>query len=513
MEKIDMCWRIRSTLCGDEPLDAPDHILQLRNISKHFPGVQALAQVNIAVRRGTIHALIGTNGAGKSTLTKIIAGVYLPSSGEIHFAGETCLFHIPSDAQAVGISTLYQELTLLSDLTVAENVFLGSEPARPLIQWGDMFAYTASMLRQMRLDFRADTKVSALSIAQRQMVQIIKALKQNARLIVMDEPTARLTDYEAEELFDVIHDLKEKGVTIIYITHRLEEIERHCDYVTILRDGKVVDTRHVSDITTRTLADMMLGRPLLEHFPRRSPHIGEELLRVQGLTRYGTLEDVDLMLHSGEMLGITGIIGAGGTALLHEIFGLDPIDEGQIYVNYRLVQIRSPQDAISYGIGLVSENRQENGLLLDMGIVENINLSLLEKVPPGPLIDHKHEAQLALHYVESLSINIPYPDFKARHLSGGNQQKVIVSKWMATNPKILLCDEPTQGIDIGAKAELYRVMDDLTRHGAGLIMVSNDITEILNVCDRVLVMKHGQVICNLRCENTDRQTILSYMMS
>lgn len=497
-------------------MEALDHILELKNISKQFPGVQALTHVNISVQRGAIHALIGTNGAGKSTLTKIIAGVHSPSSGEIRFGGKACAFQIPSDAQAVGISTLYQELMLLPELSVAENVFLGSEPqrnTRPLINWKDMYEYTETTLKQMHLDFKPETKVNALSIAQRQMVQIVKALKQNARLIVMDEPTARLTEYEAEELFGVIRQLKANGVTIIYITHRLEEIERLCDYVTILRDGEVVDTLRVPDTTPQSLSNMMLGRPLFEYFPRRSSQIGRELLRVQGLTCYGTFEDVDLMLHSGELLGITGVIGSGGTSLLHAIFGLNPIDEGQVYVDHQRVHVRSPRDAIACGIGLLSENRQENGLLLDMGVGENINLALLEKEPPGPLIDHRQEAELASHYIESLSINLPYPDFKARYLSGGNQQKVIVSKWMATEPKILLCDEPTQGIDIGAKAEIYRVMDNLAQRGAGLIMVSNDITEILNVCDRVVVMKRGHVVCNLRCEETDRHTILSYMTS
>ncbi|MCZ7543163.1 MAG: sugar ABC transporter ATP-binding protein [Anaerolineae bacterium] len=306
--------------------------------------------------------------------------------------------------------------------------------------------------------------------------------------------------------------LREGGVTILYISHRLEEVERICDYVTVLRDGRVIDTLEVAETTTRTLTNLMLGRTLLEHFPRRSARIGKELLRVQGLTRYGVFEDVDFTLHSGELLGITGVIGSGGTAILHAVFGINPADEGQVYVDHRLVQIRSPQDAIALGMGLLSEDRQEKGLVLDMGIGENINLALLEKEPRGPLIDHKQEAELALHFVESFRINIPYPAFKARYLSGGNQQKVIVSKWMATAPRILLCDEPTQGIDIGAKVEVYRVLNDLARRGVGIIMVSNDVTEILNVCDRVLVLRYGNPVCTLRCQDTDRATVMAYML-
>ncbi len=496
-------------------MDDRPNILELRNIDKHFPGVHALKGVNLSIRYGTVHALVGKNGAGKSTFTKIIAGVYPPTSGQIWFDGARRFFKIPSDAQAVGISTLYQELMLLPELSVAENILLGNEPQRPslpIINWQEMNNRTQSVLEQIGFHFNPKTKVSALSVAQRQIVQIARAFNQSARLLVMDEPTSRLTEYEAENLFRIIRKLKLDGVATIFISHRLEEIHRICDFVTVMRDGQVVDTLNVEKTSPTTISNLMLGRTLTEQFPTRSSQTGRELLRVQGLTRYGFFQDIDFTLHRGEILGITGLIGAGGTALLHAIFGIDPIDEGQIYIDRRLTKISSPQEALTHGIGMLSEDRQEKGLVLDMGIGENINLAQLEEEPPGPLINHEQEAELAQHYIKAFGINVPYPNFKVRFLSGGNQQKVIVSKWMATGPRILLCDEPTQGIDIAAKVEIYRMMNDLAHQGVGNIMVSNDITEILNVCDRVLVLRHGQPVCNLRCPDTDRDMVLEYMM-
>ncbi len=494
-----------------------DHaaILELINIDKHFPGVQALKDFNLAIQRGTVHALVGKNGAGKSTFTKIIAGVYPPTSGQIWFDGRQRSFKSPSEAQAVGISTLYQELMLLLEMTVAENILLGNEPQQssfPIINWHEMRSRTQRVLDQIGFHIKPETRVSTLSVAQQQIVQIARALMQNARLLVMDEPTSRLTEHEAKKLFNIIRTLKEDGISVIYISHRLEEIQRICDFVTVMRDGQVVATMKVEETSMSTISNLMIGRALREQFPRRAQQMGRELLRVQGLARYGVFQDIDFTLHSGEMLGITGLIGSGGTALLHAIFGIDSIDEGHIYIDRRLTEVNSPQAALKNGIGMLSEDRQANGLVLDMGIGENINLAHLENEPPGLLINHQQEAELARHYIDALRIDAPNPAFKTRFLSGGNQQKVIVSKWMATKPRILLCDEPTQGIDIGAKAEIYHLMNDLAHQGVGIVMVSNDISEILNVCDRVLVLRNGQPVCNIRCSETDRQAVLMYMM-
>lgn len=490
-------------------------ILELVNIDKHFPGVQALRDFNLSIRPGTVHALVGKNGAGKSTFTKIIAGVYPPTSGQIWFEGRPQSFKTPSEAQAIGISTLYQELMLLPDMTVAENILLGNEPqqsAWPIINWREMRIQAQQVLDQIGFPINPEARVSTLSVAQQQIVQIARALKQNARMLVMDEPTSRLTDHEAENLFRIIRNLKEDHVSVIYISHRLEEIQRICDYVTVMRDGKVVDTLKVEETPLSTITSLMIGRALDEQFPKRARLLGRELLRVQGIARYGVFQEVDFALHSGEILGITGLIGSGGTALLHALFGLDPIDEGHIYIDRKLAEITSPQTALKYGLGMLSEDRQTHGLVLDMGIGANINLTHLENDPPGLLINHQQEEELARHYINALRIDAPDPAFKTRFLSGGNQQKVIISKWMATRPRILLCDEPTQGIDISAKVEIYRLMNTLVRQGVGIIMVSNDISEILNVCDRVLVLRNGQLVYNVHCSETDRQTVLLHMM-
>ena len=489
--------------------------LELKNISKQFSSVTALTRVSLAICKGTVHALVGKNGAGKSTLTKIIAGVFPPTTGEIYVEGRLRLFQTPADAQANGISALYQELALLPGLSVAENIFLGQEPeqsALRLIDWKGIHQDTRSYLKQIDLDIDPRTRVGDLSAAQQQMVQIGRALKHNARLIVMDEPTARLTEYEIDNLFNVIRSLRDKGVTVVYISHRLEEIERLCDQVTVLRDGRVVDTLDVKQMSLTQLSNLMLGRSLVEHFPARVSRPGRELLRAHGLTHYGVFEDIDFTLHSGEILGVTGLVGSGGTALLQTIFGRSPLDEGKLYIDHRLVQIRSPREAIAHGIGLLSEDRQEEGLVLDMGVGENINLVQLDRKPHSPLINHHQEAALAERYMHNLQIEVPFPGFKVRYLSGGNQQKVIVSKWMAAAPRILLCDEPTQGIDIAAKAEIYRLMNELTDQGVGIVVVSNDVTEILNLCDRALVLRHGQPVRLLDCRETDRNTILRYIL-
>jgi ribose transport system ATP-binding protein len=489
--------------------------LELKHISKQFSGVLALQDVSLSVFPGEVHALLGENGAGKSTLTKIVGGVYPPTKGDLFLFGELQRFASPHDAQKAGIGILYQDLNLLPDLSAAENIFLGSEPQQyglPVIDWKEMLRQTVDLLRRIGMTFPPETKVSALSAAQQQMVQVVKALHHQARLIVMDEPTARLTEHEARDLFRVIQALKQEGVAIIFISHRLEEIKQICDRVTILRDGRVVDTLNVAETSLEKMTILMLGHSLAERFPQRQVQIGQELLRVQGLTRYGIFEDIDFTLHSGEILGITGMVGSGRTALLRAIFGLDSIDEGQFYLHRRLIQIRSPQDAIDGGIGLLTEDRQRQGLVLEMGVGENIMLASLENEPPGPLLDHDHEAELTNYFVKQLRINIPQMDFKTRYLSGGTQQKVVISKWLATGPHILLCDEPTQGVDIGAKTEIYRLMNELVEAGIGIVMASADMTEIRGMCDRILILYNGRIARILRRDEADETSILAYAM-
>jgi ribose transport system ATP-binding protein len=493
----------------------PPLILELRDISKHFPGVRALHSVNLSVHSGEVHALIGENGAGKSTLTKIIAGVYPPTGGQLILCGETQCFRSPHDAQQAGIGVLYQEFNLLPELSIAENIFLGNEPQQgslPLINWKQMRAQTAELLQRIGLTLEPDVLVAQLSVAQQQMVGVAKALHHNARLIVMDEPTTRLTEYECGDLFRVIQTLKLAGVAVLFISHRLEEVKRICDRATILRDGEVVATVDVRATSVEELAQLVLGRQLSEKFPPRKAQIGPEILRVRGLTRYDVFEDVSFTLNAGEILGIYGLVGSGRTALLRTIFGLDAMDEGEIYIGRHLAQIHSPQDGISYGIGLLTEDRQRQGLLLEMGVSENITLTALEHRTSGPFIDHSREFELASHYIKQLRINTPHPDFKTLYLSGGTQQKVILAKWLATGPRILLCDEPTQGVDIGGKVEIYNLMNELTGSGVGIVMVSTDLTEILKMCDRILILHAGRVSTTLVCQDTDEGTALAYAL-
>jgi ribose transport system ATP-binding protein len=487
--------------------------LEIRDVSKYFPGVQALRNVNLSVHSGEVHALVGENGAGKSTLTKIIAGVYPPSDGQVLLRGKTQRFRSPYDAQKAGIGVLYQEFNLLPELSIAENIFLGSEPQQgslPLIDWSQMHKQAGKLLKRIGLSFDPETLVAKLSIAQQQMIGVAKALHHNARLIVMDEPTTRLTEHETGDLFGLIQVLKRAGVAVIFISHRLEEVKQICDRATILRDGEVVATVEVSDTSVEELTRLVLGRRLAEKFPRRQARIGQEILRVQSLTCYDKFEDVTFTLNAGEILGVFGLVGSGRTALLRAIFGLDAVDEGQLYLDRRLAHIHSPQDAISHGLGLLTEDRQRQGLLLEMGVSENITLTALEHDTPGLWIDHSRESALTDHYIKQLRIDTPHPAFKTLYLSGGTQQKVILAKWLATGPRILLCDEPTQGVDIGGKVEIYTLMNDLAENGVGIIMVSADLTEILRMCDRFLILRAGQVVATLACDDSDEAMVLAY---
>lgn len=494
-------------------LDQMPVILELRQIAKHFPGVVALHSVNLALRQGEIHGLVGENGAGKSTLCKIIAGVYPPTSGDLLLWGKIQRFSSPYEAQQAGISILFQELNILPELSAAENIFLGSELQQrpfPVINWRKMHERARELMARVGLSCSPSTKVGSLSVAKQQAIQLIKALHHQAQLIIMDEPTTRLNELEARDLFQIMQTLKQEQVTLIFISHRLEEIKQICDRATILRQGRVVDTVEVDDTPLDTITTAMLGRRLSRRFPRRTVAPGEELLRVQGLTRYGLYEDIDFTLRAGEILGITGLVGAGCSAILRALFGMDQADEGQLFVNRHLAQFRTPRDAIAQGIGLLTDDRQHEGIILEMGVGENITLASLVDEPPGPLLDHIQEAEITDYYIKQLRINTPYPAFKTRHLSGGTQQKVILSKWMATGPRVLLCDEPTQGVDIGARTEIYRLMNDLTEDGIGIIIATADISEILGICDRFLVLHAGRVVRTSRPGETDQATVLQW---
>ncbi len=489
-------------------------ILRMEAIHKNFANGAALYDVSLEVQRGEVHMLLGENGAGKSTLMSILAGVYPCDSGQIWWHGRSVHFKSPRDAQQAGICTIYQETSLISELTVGQNIFLGNEPTRlagiPLIDRNRMIQSSQRLLRMLDLDISPDAPVADLSMADRRMVETAKALRQSADLIIMDEPTTSFTPPETDTLFQVIRTLTQRGVAIIYITHRLEEVSAIGDRATVLRDGRNVATVNLQRTTPDELTRLIAGRALEEKFPRRRPDLGHEVLQVKRLTRYGHLNDISFNVKAGEIVGIAGLRGSGRTALLRAIFGLDPFDEGTIYLNGQEVSITSPKDAIGHGIGLLTENREEQGLILEMNTADNITLAVLEQDSPTPLLRHDIEMDVAQHYIRSLNIKPPSPQHLTRYLSGGMQQKVVLARWLATKSALLMFDQPTRGIDVGSKTEIYRFMADLAEQGIAILMVSSDMPEILGMCDRILVLYEGILVASLPQAEATMEKVLAY---
>ena len=490
-------------------------VLEMKNISKSFPGVGALRNVNFDIVRGEVHVLLGENGAGKSTLMKILAGVYPPDTGQILWHGQPLQFRTPRDAHQAGINIIYQESSLIPYLSVAENVFLGNEPARlrgvPLINWGQVYDQTEQLLKQLALDnINPKIPVSTLNVAEQRMVEVAKALRQSADLIIMDEPTASLSSPEVETLFGVIRTLTMRGVAVVYISHRLEETIKIGDRATILRDGEKVATIRLADTTPDELIHLITGKNLGDKFPKRQSSPGPEVLRIKGLTRYGILDDISFNLYEGEIVGLTGLMGSGRTALARAIFGLDRIDEGTIYVDGQPTVIDSPETAIDLGIGFLTENREEQGLILEMNTADNITLAALERDLPGPFLDHATELEMAEYYIDRLNINPPSPQHLTRFLSSGMQQKVILSRWLATKSRILIFDHPTRGIDVGSKTEIYHFMADLADQGVAILIISSDTSEILGICNRILVLHEGVLVASLPQSETSVEIIMAY---
>jgi len=493
-----------------------DIILEMRGIDKSFPGVQALRGVDLDVRRGEVHVLLGENGAGKSTLIKILTGAYQQDAGQIIFKGKEVVFNSPGEAQKAGISVIYQELNLIRHLTVIENIYLGNEPyvlpGLPILDQERMAAGAQELLDRLNLAIDPHARVDELNPAEQQMVEVARALHLSTDLIIMDEPTATLSSREVADLFSVIRALRAHGVAVIYISHRLEEMLQIGDRATVLRDGCKIATVTLAHTSLDELIQMIVGRylPPEGRFPRLPVQVGPEILRVEGLTRRGAIEDATFSLHAGEILGITGLIGAGGTALVRAIFGADPADAGTIYMNGQPVKIDSPQAAIAQGIGLLTENRQEQGLVLDMSALDNMTLAALENAWPGPFLDRDAENHIGAQYAERLGIRLENLLQRTLFLSGGTQQKVVLSKWLATRSQVLIFDEPTRGIDVGARVEIYRLMNELARQGVGMIIVSSDLSEILGMCDRILVLHQGRVVATLPRSEASKQLILTY---
>jgi ribose transport system ATP-binding protein len=490
------------------------YALEMRGVTKTFPGVQALKDVNFAVRKGEVHALVGENGAGKSTLIKVLAGAQTADAGEILLDGTPAHIASPLEAQRLGVSIIYQEFNLVPDLNVAENIFLGREPTKGPLGWIDrrkMCADADAILQRLGIPLDVRAPVRRLSVAHQQIVEIAKALSQQATIVAMDEPSATLTEHELNRLFEVIQGLKKSGVSIIYISHRLEEIFGVCDSVTVLRDGQLVGTLPTNQVNREQLISMMVGRELEEgKFVVRKPPRKAPILSVKNLNRRGVLHDINFELYRGEILAFTGLVGAGRTELARAIFGADAMDSGEIYLHGQRVHVKSPQHAVKIGIGYLPEDRKQLGLVLGMVVRENATLSNLGALSVLGFVRRGAERAVVGNYVRDLDVRTPSIEQLVRNLSGGNQQKVVLAKWLFADCKVLIFDEPTRGVDVGAKAEIHRLMVDLAERGVGVMMISSELPEVLQVADRILVMHEGRIAAEMFRDEATQESIMHY---
>lgn len=488
-----------------------DYILQLENISKSFPGVKALTDVTMRVKRGETMGLVGENGAGKSTLMKILTGVYQRDSGEIRIDGQNVKIANPLDAQKLGLSIIFQEMNLVDSLSIAENIFVGRLPKKGVagVSWKEVMRRAEELLEKVGLKKDPAVKVEFLSIAEKQMVEIAKALSIQAQIIVMDEPSATLTDKELQHLFDIIEVLKQEKITVIYISHRLDEIFRLCDSVTVLRDGKVIDTRPVEGMTREEIITKMVGRELEQEYPVRKGKPGDEIvLQVEHLSRAPKFEDISFSLKKGEILGIAGLVGAGRTEIVRCIFGADKKTGGKIRLHGEEINISSPKSAIEKKIALVTEDRKGQGLVLEESVTKNISLANLKSVSSRGFLKKKKEAEAAKAYLARLSIKAPGVESDCINLSGGNQQKVVLAKWLYTEAEILILDEPTRGIDVGAKYEIYQLIYRLVEEGKSVILISSELPEVIALSDRLLVIHEGRLKGELKGEDMTAEMIM-----
>ncbi len=493
-------------------------LLRMEQISKGFPGVQALDQVSLEVHAGECLALMGENGAGKSTLMKVLSGVHPPDSGAILLDGQPVTIHGPHHAQQLGISIIYQEFNLFPNLSVEENIYIGREPTRlGAVDRAQLRADTLRLLGRLGVDLNPKAIVRNLSVAQQQMVEIAKALSLNARIVIMDEPTSALTQTEVEKLLQIIRSLKASGLGVVFISHRLEEVMAIADRITVLRDGHNAGLLPAAEATPDRIVQMMVGRAITDLFHKEAGAIsGEPVLEVRGLSRHSAasdasaidLHDISLAVHAGEIVGLAGLVGSGRTELARAIFGADRVDQGQILINGRPVQIQSPRDAIRFGLGLVPEDRKQQALVLQLTVRENISLAALDSLTRGGFVDRDRERSMARTFIDALHIRTPSMEQKVINLSGGNQQKVVLSKWLALKPQVLIVDEPTRGVDVGAKAEVHSLLNDLAHQGIGILMISSELPEILGMSDRVLVMHEGQIAGELSRADATQERIM-----
>lgn len=489
-------------------------LIELKHICKEFPGVRALDDVDFTLRAGEVHILLGENGAGKSTLIKILSGLYHPTSGEIYIDGKQQHFLGPKSAEKAGIATIYQELNLCENLDVAENIFIGRLPNRfGSVDKKKLHEMARSALDELNLDYDTHTIVANMGVAQKQMVEITKAVSRDTKILIMDEPTAVLTEREIGDLFKVIRLLKSKGVGIIYISHRLQELHEIGDRVTVLRDGKYIQTVDMGQTTEDDLVTMMVGREIKDKFPSRVSRIGDVVFRAEHISTPDKVRDVSLEVRAGEIVGIAGLVGSGRTEFVRAVFGADRRSEGKIFIDGKEINIHSPLDAIENGMGFVTEERKKDGLVLILPVCENIVLASRKQTSAGPVAKLKEYKRIAEEYIKKINIKTPSINQLAVNLSGGNQQKVILAKWMSAKARIIIFDEPTRGIDVGAKAEVYTLMNQLLESGACILMISSELPEIIGMSDRVLVMREGSIGGELQKSEFSQKKILSIMLN
>ena len=492
-----------------------DVLVLMEGIDKSFPGVHALDQAKFELRAGEVHALVGENGAGKSTLMKVLAGVYSKDAGRILYLGKEVEIHTPRAAQHLGISMIHQELNLMPHLTLAQNVFIGREPRqgiRLVLDENRINAQTQELFDSMHLKLNPRTKVSDLTVARQQMVEIAKALSFNSQVLIMDEPTAALTEAEIEELFRMIREMRDKGVGVVYISHRLEELKQITDRITVMRDGRYVDTVDAQTTTIDQIISMMVGRTIYESAPEVPEHPSDDVaLEVKNLNRGSVIKDVSFALKKGEILGFAGLMGAGRTEVARAVFGADPVNSGDVYVRGKKVHIKHPRDAVRHGIGYLSEDRKRYGLALGMDVESNIVLASFQKFLGFlGVVNSGKMRQTGQQYVQALSIKTPSLQQRVKNLSGGNQQKVVIGKWLTADTDILIFDEPTRGIDVGAKSEIYRLLNDLAQQGKAIIMISSELPEILRMSHRIVVMCEGRITGELSAAEATQERIMTF---
>ncbi|HIX98951.1 sugar ABC transporter ATP-binding protein [Faecalicatena contorta] len=484
--------------------------IEMRGIDKSFGGNAVLKEAGFLLDHGEIHALMGENGAGKSTLMKILTGVYTKDAGQVIVDGQEVYYKNPQEAEKAGIVFIHQELNVLFDLTVEENMFLGKEihGRFGVCDKKAMRAEVRKILDRLGVSIDPQQRMSELSVGQQQMIEIAKALMVDAKVIIMDEPTAALTQSETEVLFQVVRSLKEKGVSIVYISHRMEEIFELCDRITVLRDGSYIDTKRIQDTDMNDVVKMMIGREIGERYPLREASIGEVVFKVEGLTCPGVFKDVSFEVHAGEVLGVSGLMGAGRTEIMQAIFGNMPHVTGKLFLNGEEIHNHNPGQAMKNGIGFITEDRKTEGLMLEESIRKNISLANLGRISRRGVLRKKEERELVQKGIEELHIKCFGPEHECGRLSGGNQQKVVFAKWIYTDPKVLILDEPTRGVDIGAKKEIYNIINDLAAKGVAIIMVSSELPEVLGMADRIMVVREGLVRGILSKEEADQENIM-----